>query len=277
MAVTSGFYNSMNGDRKYNSEQMSHLFDGIIADGVYATIYKQFAVSLNEGMTLQVDTGRGWFDHAWILNDGILLLTADAAEILFDRIDAVVVEIDHSDMVRAGTIKLVKGTPSATPSKPTMTKTDTVKQYPLSYYTVRAGATAIEAADIENAVGTSECPFVTGVVSVMDIDMLVRQWGAQWDAWFKKITANGESDLKQWLSETKYEFELWFNELQTLLDGDIAANLAKEILALKDRFKVLAREYTVYDTIDDSDGNPIQDDSGYDLEGGIIYVIKERG
>lgn len=273
MAVTSGFYNSMNGDRRYNSEQMSHLFDGIIADGVYATIYNQFEVSVNEGMTLQVDTGRCWFDHAWLLNDGILLLQVDAAEILFDRIDAVVIEIDHSDMVRAGNIKLVKGTPSATPSKPTLTKTDTVKQYPLSYYTVRAGSTAIEAADVVNTVGTSECPFVTGVVSVMDIDMLVKQWGAQWDAWFKEHTLKGEQDL----SEIKYEFELWFNELQTILDGDVAANLAKEILALKDKFKVLAREYTIYDTIDDSNGNPIEDSDGYDIDGGIVYVIKERG
>lgn len=273
MAVTSGFYNSMNGDRKYNSDQMSEMFDGIIADGVYATIYNQFAVSINEGMTLQVDTGRARFNHRWVKNDGIYLLTADAAEILFDRIDAVVIEVDNSDMVRDGFIKIVKGTPSATPSKPTLTKSEKINQYPLSYYTVRAGATEIAAADVENAVGTSECPFVTGVVSVMDIDMLVRQWGAQWDAWFKEHTLKGEQDL----SEAKYEFELWFNELQTILDGDIAANLAKEILALKDRFKVLAREYTVYDTIDDSDGGSIQDDEGYDIEGGIIYVIKERG
>ena len=276
MAVTSGFFNSMNGDRKYNTVQMSQIFDGIIADGVYSTIYNQFAVSINEGMTLQVDTGRAWFDHAWILNDSILLLTADASEILFDRIDAVVIEIDHSDMVRMGTIKIVKGTPSATPSKPTLTKTDTVKQYPLSYYTVRSGSTEIAAADIENAVGTSECPFVTGVVSVMNIDMLISQWGAQWEAWFNSTTNKGESDLNQWFTEMKYEFELWFNELQGILDDNVAANLANEILELKNKFKVLVREYTIYDTIDDSNGNPIQDSDNTDIEGGIVYAIKER-
>lgn len=272
MAVTSGFYNSMNSDRRYDSDQMSKIFDGIIADGVYATIYNQFAVSSNEGMTIQVDTGRAWFNHRWVLNDGILLLTIDQSEVLFDRIDAVVIEVDNSDMVRNGFIKVVKGTPSATPSKPTLTKSDTINQYPLAYITVGTGVTEITTADIQNAVGTSECPFVTGVVSVMDIDMLVRQWGAQWEKWYKNYTIKGE----QWMQETKYEFELWFEELKTILDGDIAANLAKEILELKDRFKVLAREYTVYDTIDDSDGNPIQDDDNYDIEGGIIYVIKER-
>ena len=34
MAFTCGFFNSENGDRKYNAEQMSAIFDGIIADGV---------------------------------------------------------------------------------------------------------------------------------------------------------------------------------------------------------------------------------------------------
>lgn len=100
MTVTSGFFNSQNGDRKYNSEEMSTLFDGLINDGVYETIYNKFAVSANNGMTIQVDTGRGWFDHAWVLNDSILLLEVDPAEVLFDRIDAVVVDVDHTAAMR---------------------------------------------------------------------------------------------------------------------------------------------------------------------------------
>ena len=34
MSLTSGFYNSLDGDRTYNAEQMSELFDGIINDGI---------------------------------------------------------------------------------------------------------------------------------------------------------------------------------------------------------------------------------------------------
>ena len=29
-----GFYNSVNGDRLYNAQQMSELFEGLITDGV---------------------------------------------------------------------------------------------------------------------------------------------------------------------------------------------------------------------------------------------------
>lgn len=44
MSVTYGFYNSLNGDRKYNAEQVSSLFDGLIIDGVFASIGTAFAV-----------------------------------------------------------------------------------------------------------------------------------------------------------------------------------------------------------------------------------------
>ena len=45
MAFTCGFFNSENGDRKYNAEQMSAIFDGIIADGVFTTIGDHMAVA----------------------------------------------------------------------------------------------------------------------------------------------------------------------------------------------------------------------------------------
>ena len=48
MALTSGFYNSINGDRTYNAEQMSSIFDGIINDGVFASIGKVFQVKVSQ-------------------------------------------------------------------------------------------------------------------------------------------------------------------------------------------------------------------------------------
>ena len=37
MAVTSGFYNSLSGDRKYDAIQLGEIFDGVITDGVFET------------------------------------------------------------------------------------------------------------------------------------------------------------------------------------------------------------------------------------------------
>ena len=108
MSVTSGFFNSLNGDRKYNAEQMSAIFDGIINDGVFASVGTAFAVSADSGNVVMVGIGRAWFNSTWVLNDAILPITADESEILLDRYDAVVIEVNHTDSVRDGSIKIVK-------------------------------------------------------------------------------------------------------------------------------------------------------------------------
>ena len=47
MAFSYGFYNSLNGDRKYDSEDLSRMFDGIIYDGVIGAVGDTFAVKAN--------------------------------------------------------------------------------------------------------------------------------------------------------------------------------------------------------------------------------------
>lgn len=42
MAFTYGFFNSLNGDRKYTAEQLSSIFDGLITDGVFDSIGAQY-------------------------------------------------------------------------------------------------------------------------------------------------------------------------------------------------------------------------------------------
>ena len=62
MAWKSGFFNSVNGDRLYNADDMSKIFDGLITDGVYESVDDKLAVQPNSGMTIQIATGRGWFN-----------------------------------------------------------------------------------------------------------------------------------------------------------------------------------------------------------------------
>ena len=50
MAWTSGFFNSVNGDRLYNADQMSHIFEGLITDGVYESVGNKLAVQPNSGL-----------------------------------------------------------------------------------------------------------------------------------------------------------------------------------------------------------------------------------
>lgn len=210
MSFTYGFYNSKNGDRKYNARQMALIFDALITNGVMAHIGDCFHVKPSSGMSVSVGTGFAWFDHTWSYNDTEMIVTAEQSNVVLDRIDALVLEVNETETVRENSIKWVVGSASTEPTKPTLTNDEFVHQHPLKYITIPANSTEITAENIENVVGTSECPFATGILEGMSIDSLVAQWEGEFDAWFENI--------------------------KVILDGDVATNLANQIEALNDKF-----------------------------------------
>ena len=214
MSVTYGFYNSKNHDRRYDAIQMSRIFDGIIRDGVLQHYGTAMMVKESEGMMVNVGIGRAWFNHTWTLNDALLPLTLPLSEVILNRIDAVVLEVDARESVRANSIKIIKGTPASSPKNPTLIKTNDRWQYPLAYIRVNAGVTAIRQANITNCVGTSACPFVTAPLEKMSIDALVAQWGDQWKAFYGAQTADMESANSFWKNQWRIWFEAQTTEIQ---------------------------------------------------------------
>lgn len=227
-SVTCGFFNSKN-DRKYNAEQMSAIFDGLINDGVFASIGNSLIVSASSGNTVSVGTGKCWFNHTWTLNDAPLLVTCDAAEALQTRIDAIVVEVNTTEEVRDNSIKYVKGTASQySPVKPTMIENGQVHQHALCYITRKPGSTAITPADIENVIGTNETPFVTGIVQVVSLDKLLGQWRQELD----DFIAAGETKLDNFIDKEETDFNTWYAEMKQLM-ADVAVELDNWTVAEK--------------------------------------------
>lgn len=218
MAVTYGFYNSLNGDRKYYAEQMSSIFNGIITDGVFSAIGDALMTIAGTGLQVIVKTGKAWFDGTWTLNDAQLPLDISTADVSLTRIDAVVLEVNTSNAVRANSIKVVKGTASANPQKPTLTNENFIHQHALAYVTVPAGATSISASNVEVNVGKTGCPFITSVLQQTDITDLFNQWNA--------------------------EFNTWFENVKSQLSGDIAANLQRQIDEVKTASELNAADIT---------------------------------
>lgn len=254
MSVSSGFFNSLNGDRKYNAAQMSAIFDGLIIDGVFASIGTAFAVKAAGGLTVNVGVGKAWFDHTWTVNDSILPMTAPEAEVLLDRIDAVVLEVNGMESVRDNTIKFVKGNPSIAPSRPTLTNEGNVHQYPLCYIYRKYGTAVINQADITPMVGTESTPFVTGILQTISLDELLGKWQDELDrftnarsqevddwiaqeesdftTWFDKMKADLQQEqavLDQWIASEQADFLAWYNQMKDQLSGDVAGNLKLEI------------------------------------------------
>ena len=214
MSVTSGFYNGLSHDRKYNAVQMSSLFDGIINDGIFQSIGTYFTVTASSGFTVNVGIGKAWFNSHWIQNDAILPLTLSNPEVVLARIDAVIIEINTTDSVRAGSIKILKGTPASSPVKPNLTNDDYVHQHVLCYIYRKANETAITQSGITNMIGTDSCPFITAILKTASIDSLLGQWQGQLD----QFVASEESD-----------FTAWFNNVKGQLTTDAAGNLQSQI------------------------------------------------
>lgn len=308
MSVTSGFFNALNEDRKYNAEQMSAIFDGVINDGIFANVGNTFnvtAATAGSGFQVNVDTGRAWFNSKWIYNDTILPLTLDQPEVLLSRIDAIVIEVNNSEEVRACSIKVVKGTPASTPQNPTMTNTTQVHQYPLAYILVEPNATSLTQSKITSRIGTSDCPYITGILQVQNIDNIVAQWGAQWiewftaeknlsedereaiqsewnawftsvsgewNSWFAETTETNETELASWMSQMKSDFLVWFQSLEDMLEPDVAANLANRILELEASMGTLEKNKTIYGVLLDSTGSAILDSAGLEIEGKTMFL-----
>lgn len=205
MSFASGFFNSVDHDRLYDATDISRLFDGLIRDGIFASIGDCLVVKQSNQMNVTVGTGRAWFNHTWSYNDALYPVTIPPSEILMDRIDAVVLEINSVESVRANSIKLIKGTPSSTPTKPALTNAKEVHQYPLAYVTVGKEVTSIRQADIENCVGTSACPFVTGILEVISIEQLIPQWKDILNRFVEENTAN----FNTWMNGEKQDYQAW--------------------------------------------------------------------
>ena len=261
MAVTYGFYNSINKDRAYNAVQISQMFDGIINDGIYDQFEDWLEVREGTGMTVIVKPGRAWLNHTWTYNDSDLVLSVEGSDFQAMRIDAVVLKIDQTDSARTNTIYVHKGDISDHPKRPTFENTDAIFYYPLAFIFVDAQATEIPQSKIENNIGANDIPpegdeygpyippvpFVTGIIDHVTAEELLRQWVAEWDEYkvtkraeYEQWVAEQESDMETWEAEQmaefaawevgrKAEFEDWFQHLKDELDEDQATHLQNEI------------------------------------------------
>lgn len=188
MAWTSGFFNSVNGDRLYNADQITRIFEGLITSGVYESVANKMAVQPNNGMTIQIATGRGWFAHHWVENDSEYTLTLEESDVVLNRYVAVCIRVDESESVRKAEPYLKYSDFATTPIKPTMTRTETVNEYCLAYIYIKAGVSEITASVIEDTrADETLCGWVTGLIEQLSSATLFSQFTSIFKEWFSGL------------------------------------------------------------------------------------------
>lgn len=188
MAWESGFFNSVNGDRLYDADKFNEIFEGLLTNGVFQNVGNMLKVEPNEGMVIQVDTGRGWFNNHWVRNSSEKLITLEGSDNVLNRYAAVIVRVDESTAVRDVTCTVKYSAFDSSPVKPTMTRTELVNEYCLAYVFIPAKATAITEENIEDTRPDTElCGWVINLVDHLDFDGLYTQFSAMFNTWFEGL------------------------------------------------------------------------------------------
>lgn len=227
MAVTYGFFNSVGGDRKYTAEDFANLFEGIIKYGIFNGVGEAFKVqAIPNTMQVRVGTGRAMLSGRWINNDAPLDLQVPPAHTSLHRIDSVVLDMDYG--TRSGYIRVITGNPSTRPIA-TTTKQESPKgltRYILANITVYSGQNTISQSDIASRIGTSDAPWVTGPLQVLNTETATSQFLAQASKSLDDLSkqandkrAQLEKDWTDARNAKADEWSRWFNEVKNQLQS----------------------------------------------------------
>jgi hypothetical protein len=203
MAIKSGFFNSVNGDRLYNADDISNYFDGLISNGVYENVDDGLQVKAISGMEVGVQSGRAIIDCRWIKNDTVYNLTINSAHVTLNRYTAIILRLDLSN--RVFTIVTKDGENATNPSKPAVENSTLIKELCLAYVYVGAGVISISQSNITDMRGSSSCPWVTGIIKQVDTSELFLQWQTAYEEYF--------AEMEAWKVEQKAAFESWLSTL----------------------------------------------------------------
>lgn len=194
MAIKYGFFNSVNGDRVYNAEDLGRYLHGLISSGVYADSSDSLQVLAIGGRTIAVQPGRAMLDCHYMENDAPLTMTLPSGANM-GRIDVVVMRLNLTD--RTCGIYIKQGSPGLTPVRPSLTRTDTVKEWMLASINVPGRSEAFtQSAVTDTRSDTTVCGWVTGVINQMDTTTLFLQMekalqekSATFDTWMTGLAA----------------------------------------------------------------------------------------
>lgn len=298
MAIKYGFFDSVDGDRKYTAEDIGRYLHGLVSSGVYADRSDAMQVRAGNGMALQVGGGRAMLDGHYMELDDIehITLSEGGAQ---RRIDAIVARLDKTR--RLCEIAVLEGTPAQLPKVPTVKRSETVKEYMLAYVEVPALAVAITQDQIyDTRADKTVCGWVTGVIDQVDTTDLYKQWETAYAAAYAQFTAEATAymagkraafdafmdDLTVRLNVQTYIEEAVYNHMITTAgEGSVVPinihgyNPRADVLFVNFRgllYPVI--DYTLLEDASTISGYAVRLDNGYHQSGDVIElrVLKSK-
>lgn len=185
------FFDSVGGDRVYNSDSMSEWLRRFFTTGVFNG---ELQVTASSGMTVNVATGYVNISGKVRFFETAQPITLDVASGSYPRIDTIVVRLDTGE--RKITTEYVKGEYSGANPVPTApVREGGIYELVLAQIYVDAGVTEVTTADITDTRAVDElCGWVTGTVDEISFEQILAQSTAKFNAWFDAMKGQLDTD-----------------------------------------------------------------------------------
>lgn len=199
MATSYGFFNSLNGDRLYNADDVNTFLEGLITpDGIFANVDSMLQVTPGLGMNVNVGAGKASIKHHWFKSNAAETLSIAAAHQILNRIDDIVLRLDIVN--RSIGLAVITGTPASAPTAPAIVRNDSYYDLKLAQVYINAGAVQIIQQKItDTRLDSNVCGIITSLIDQLDTSA----FAAQLNAWMQAQTA---------------AFEAWFETLTEQLN-----------------------------------------------------------
>ena len=156
----SGFFNSNNGDRRYNADDFASYFGDLVSNGIFYRIADNLKVLPSTGMNITVQPGSAWINGYHYKNTTPLGLIISMANGINPRIDRVVIRWDN--LARSINLGIKTGAPAASPLAPDLTRTAEIYELGIADVLIPSAAVAI---NLDNISDTRLNPNLCGLVN----------------------------------------------------------------------------------------------------------------
>jgi len=181
----SGFFNSVNGDRKYDASKFAEYFASFLGNGIFPSPSTNLQIMANGDMTVTLKSGKAWINGYFYYNDSDLVLTLSTADGILNRIDRIVVQYNTTN--RTITAKIKQGTFASSPVATDLERDSDAYELGLADIYVGAGVTSIIQSNITDLrMNSTYCGVVDSLITV-DTSTLFTQFEDGFDTWFNSV------------------------------------------------------------------------------------------
>ena len=180
MAEMSFPYGSVDHDRRYKSSDFRAYYALFLGNGVFYNNANALKVIEGDGMTVMLNIGNAFIEGAGYRNTSVKAIKLDMADGARARIDRIVIRNDYK--ARDTYSAVLKGSYSAQPQAPALTRNADAYEIAVADILVKKGAVSITQADItDTRLNKGICGIVTGLVDQADTTEIFNQFEMYFD------------------------------------------------------------------------------------------------